>query len=154
MVVERTFRETGAERIYTAIVKVGFLLFEMCFKVTNRSNWAMSSQSTIEQTPHNVQTSKYNKLKKKNMTHRWCFLAVIERLCFIAVGRCIMYCCCYWWSAFSQRQGAIEMSIIIIILWPAHTKGVLSRWGRYDLQAKKWGTLTVSSTWLPHSKWP
>ena len=35
-------------------------------------------------------------------------------------------------------------------MWLAPTKGALSRWGWYELQAKKWRTVTMSSTWLSY----
>ena len=57
-------RENGAERIYTALVKVGLCHLE-CFKVTYRSKWTVSSQNMAEiQTPYNMKTMKNNKLIK------------------------------------------------------------------------------------------
>ena len=35
-------------------------------------------------------------------------------------------------------------------MWPVLTKGAVSRWGRYELQAETWGTITVSSTGLSY----
>ena len=46
--VEWPFRENGAERIDTALVKVDFLPFEMCFKMIYRSKWTVSSNNMIE----------------------------------------------------------------------------------------------------------
>ena len=36
-------RENGAEKSYTALVKFGFLSFEMCFQVIDRSKYAVES---------------------------------------------------------------------------------------------------------------
>ena len=38
-------------------------------------------------------------------------------------------------------------------IWPSPSKGVVSRWGPIRPQAGKWGTITMSSTWLPHHNW-
>ena len=54
MVVEWPFRENGAERIYSALDRVGFCDFKDVFKVIYRSKWAVGSRNLIEQTPYNV----------------------------------------------------------------------------------------------------
>ena len=63
VVVERPLRENGAERIYTASVKVDFLQFEMCFNVVYWSKWAVSSKNVIE-------CDVKKKKKEDNMTPR------------------------------------------------------------------------------------
>ena len=85
VVVEWPVRENGAETIYTAIIKVGFLSFdakdeinvpialsafrdklsfEMCFKVFYRSTWAWSCKKVVEWTPYDVKQIQSNKLIK------------------------------------------------------------------------------------------
>ena len=39
-------------------------------------------------------------------------------------------------------------------MWPILTKGVLSHWDRYELQAKKWGSITTPFAWLSYFNWP
>ena len=46
--VERPFGHNAAEKIQTALVKVGFCYFEMGFKVIYRTTWAASSKSMTE----------------------------------------------------------------------------------------------------------
>ena len=48
LLVSRVVRDNGAERIYSALIKAGFWRFEMCFKVTPCSKWAVSSKNMIE----------------------------------------------------------------------------------------------------------
>ena len=43
----------------------------MCFKVINRSKWALSSKTVIEQTPYDVEFF---------LTARWCFLQLSRDL--------------------------------------------------------------------------
>ena len=59
VVAEWTFFEKMELKGLTLlIVEVGFLSFEMYFKVTCRSKWAVSCWDAIEQTPYNVNISK------------------------------------------------------------------------------------------------
>ena len=53
----------------------------------------------------------------------------------------------------SWKRG-VECGVCVYKMWPAPTKAALSRWGRYELQANKWGTITMSSTRLPYFNWP
>ena len=49
MVVEWPFRENGAERIYTNLVKVGLCNLKYVLKLCiNRSKWDVCSKKTIE----------------------------------------------------------------------------------------------------------
>ena len=76
-----------------------------------------------------------------------------------------MTCLCWTVSAYSlflltklQTQlFSLERRVThrAIIMWPAvRTKGALSRWGQFELEAKKWGTITMSSTCLSYFNWP
>ena len=42
-------------------------------------------------------------------------------------------------------QNTLNSNFVRPQMWPAPTKCVLRRWGRRELQANKWGTLTMSS---------
>lgn len=47
---------------------------------------------------------------------------------------------------FSFSPFIIYLLFIFVYAWLALTKRMLSRWHRYKLQARKWGTISVSST--------
>ena len=47
--IEWPFLQNGAETIYTAVVKVSLLSFEICFEVTYWSKWTVSrKKETVE----------------------------------------------------------------------------------------------------------
>ena len=70
MVAEWPFRENGAERIYTASIKVSFCNLKCVLKAYIGQNRVVSSLNMIKMTPYNVEKQTNQKQKIDKMTPR------------------------------------------------------------------------------------